>query len=65
MISTADRNQKKLLEAFAAIKDRTCIRLVPRKSQWDYIIFNGASSKCNSYVGKIGGDQTVSLKKNS
>lgn len=49
----------------AAIKEwsqKTCIRFVERTNEQDYIRFiNGGAGKCHSHVGRIGGEQIISI----
>lgn len=47
----------KVLEAY------TCLKFVTRKTQPDYITFRSKSG-CSSYLGKVGGEQIVSVNKN-
>ena len=40
----------------------TCVRLVPRTTEVDYLMI-GSGKGCHSRVGKIGGEQEVSYQK--
>ncbi|RWS10323.1 Astacin-like metalloprotease toxin [Dinothrombium tinctorium] len=47
-------------EAIAHIERQTCVKFVPRKDEKNYVfIFSG--SGCYSHVGRIGGEQRLSL----
>lgn len=41
---------------------KTCIKFVPRSSQYDYVEFEGKRTGCWSSVGKIGGKQVINLQ---
>ncbi|XP_066548851.1 astacin-like metalloendopeptidase isoform X2 [Amia ocellicauda] len=58
--SYSSLNVKKITDAFADFQQYTCIRLVPRNGEIDYIAFNPLSG-CYSNVGQTGGEQVVSL----
>lgn len=40
----------------------TCVRLVPRTTETDYVMIT-AGKGCHSRVGKIGGEQEISYQK--
>lgn len=48
--------------AFSAYRKNTCIRFVPRTNQRDYISIESGRSGCWSFIGRIGGRQTVNLQ---
>jgi hypothetical protein len=39
----------------------TSIRLVPRTTEFDYIVFKRSDGSCNSAIGRSGGPQTINL----
>ncbi|KAI1715589.1 astacin (Peptidase family m12A) domain-containing protein [Ditylenchus destructor] len=53
-----------IAQAFDEYKDKTCVRFVPRQeSDHDYVyIKRNTGYGCSSYVGRAGGNQTVSLE---
>jgi len=53
-------NQTRALDAMAAIEAEANIKFIPRTSQTDYIRFRNSTGN-NSYVGEIGGAQTVNI----
>ena len=40
-------------------EDHTCLRFTLRNSESDYVEYNNKQRSCYSYLGKIGGNQTV------
>ncbi|XP_046645314.1 hatching enzyme 1.2-like [Daphnia pulicaria] len=48
-------------EAFALYEANTCITFVERTNQRDYVSVQKTGGGCYSYVGRIGGAQTLSL----
>jgi len=56
--STTDK--AKIAQAFAKYAARTCLRMVPRTTQSNYVSII-RDSGCYSYVGRIGGGQKLSL----
>uniref|UniRef100_A0A914VE07 Metalloendopeptidase n=1 Tax=Plectus sambesii TaxID=2011161 RepID=A0A914VE07_9BILA len=53
-----------IAQAFDEYKEKTCVRFVPREdSDFDYIyIKRNQAFGCSSYVGRAGGNQTISLE---
>lgn len=43
-------------------KKHTCIRLIPRTNQKDYIKIVSDNTGCWSYIGRIGGEQKLNLQ---
>ncbi|CAG0906900.1 unnamed protein product, partial [Darwinula stevensoni] len=44
-----------------SFQDNTCIRFTPRSGQSDYIHIAKWGQGCSSYVGRAGGEQSLSL----
>jgi len=42
-------------------EDRTCLRFTVRNGEGDYVEYNNKRRRCSSYVGRIGGNQTVNV----
>jgi len=59
----ASAQKKKIIEAMNHIQSNTCIRFVERIYSDDYIYIHSGDG-CSSQLGKIGGQQNLSLKKN-
>ncbi|XP_008335311.1 low choriolytic enzyme-like [Cynoglossus semilaevis] len=58
-----DEQRKMIQDILRDFNRKTCVQFIERSSQRDYIqIFSG--SGCWSYVGRIGGRQLLSLRKN-
>ncbi|CAG7660627.1 unnamed protein product [Allacma fusca] len=54
-----------ILETFYTIESYTCVTFVERSNEEDYVIVMlGETGDCDSYVGKIGGAQTLTLSVN-
>ncbi|MBC8165825.1 MAG: DUF4214 domain-containing protein [Bryobacteraceae bacterium] len=60
VIEAALPNQARVLDAISHWNTRTGIRIIPRTSQSDYVLFR-PSGGCNSYVGRVGGLQEINL----
>ncbi|KAL7633442.1 UNVERIFIED_CONTAM: hypothetical protein RMT77_016313 [Armadillidium vulgare] len=59
--SAYDTNERAVIaKAMSAFHDSTCIRFVPRNDEKDYIFITKGSG-CSSAVGRVGGQQTVTL----
>ncbi|XP_064611242.1 uncharacterized protein LOC135475322 isoform X2 [Liolophura sinensis] len=57
-----DAHEMALLKsAFSDITEQTCVQFVPRTTEEDYIYINNTQQGCYSYVGRIGGQQVLSL----
>jgi len=56
----SSKDIKKIEKAFASYASKTCLRIVKRTTEKDYVSIVRAGG-CWSYVGKIGGKQKVSL----
>lgn len=54
-----------LSDAFEEYHTKTCVKLIPRTNEEDYVVFANAKTGCWSHVGKVGGPQTVNLQSNS
>ncbi|KAK0155457.1 High choriolytic enzyme 1 [Merluccius polli] len=55
-------DKKKIQNAMQSFHQRTCVRFVPRRNQYDYISFENKEG-CYSALGKTGGRQVLSLNK--
>ena len=42
-------------------EDHTCLRFTLRNGERDYVKYNNKERACWSYIGKIGGDQTINV----
>lgn len=51
-----------IMKAISEYHAKTCLKFVPRRSERDYISFEGSNSGCWSSVGRIGGKQTVNIQ---
>ncbi len=52
----------RLLENSTKIGDKYCVKIVPRTTERDYVrVYAGGG--CSSYIGRIGYEQVISLKK--
>jgi len=61
MEGISNENKKKILAAMNEFKRKTCVRFIQRRRQeFDHLVFR-SSDQCNSYVGKIGGAQTINM----
>ncbi|XP_078540503.1 embryonic protein UVS.2-like isoform X4 [Lissotriton helveticus] len=60
----AGRHQALIREALEDFNTLTCIKLVNRTTETDYLSITSANG-CWSYIGKVGGGQTVSLEESS
>jgi len=59
----ADYDQLNLIhEAIKEYEKYTCIQLRPRTDEEDYVKFVSYNTGCWSYVGKIGGEQSINLQ---
>merc|ERR1712110_699368 len=57
-----ENERANIARAIIEFEKNTCIRVIPRTTETDYVsIFRG--SGCWSYLGKVGGKQELSLKK--
>lgn len=56
-------SQLVLSKAIYQFKTRTCIRFIKRKKEPDYVIFSSRRNGCFSYIGRLGGPQTINLEK--
>lgn len=54
--------KKKLLSAFRVIEAYTCVRFTTKQHEEDFITIRSKAG-CSSYLGKVGGEQIVSLNK--
>jgi Astacin (Peptidase family M12A) len=60
--STALAEKFAIRQGLKELESRTCVRFLPRTSQKDYVdIINDQG--CYSFIGKIGGRQTISLQR--
>nr|XP_012563410.1 unnamed protein product [Hydra vulgaris] len=48
-----------LMEAIEEFKKRTCIKLVPRTNESDYVIYTSEEDTCSSHIGRQGGPQKI------
>ncbi|XP_078540504.1 astacin-like metalloendopeptidase isoform X5 [Lissotriton helveticus] len=62
--SYTGRHQALIREALEDFNTLTCIKLVNRTTETDYLSITSANG-CWSYIGKVGGGQTVSLEESS
>ncbi|XP_028253705.1 low choriolytic enzyme-like [Parambassis ranga] len=60
---TYDNTEKNvILQAMAAFEPKTCIRFIPRGTQWEYLSIEPRYG-CFSMLGRIGDKQVVSLQR--
>lgn len=55
-------DKKKIVSALRVIEAYTCVKFFTRQSEEDFITFRSKSG-CSSYLGKVGGEQIVSVNK--
>ncbi|KAG5668438.1 hypothetical protein PVAND_016378 [Polypedilum vanderplanki] len=58
-----NKDKEEIMYAMEYIETHTCIDFVPRSKEADFLLIYSGEG-CSSYIGKIGGQQLVSLKKN-
>ena len=63
-IDAAIPNQQRITDAVQHWNDNTRLRLVPRIDQANYVRFVRRASGCSSFVGMIGGVQSINLGDN-
>lgn len=59
---TASKQKSTLVKAIEEINLKTCLNLIPKTNQKDYLIFKNDPSGCWSSIGRIGGPQVVNLE---
>ena len=42
-------------------EDRTCLRFTLRSGESDYVLYNNKKRTCSSYIGRLGGNQTINM----
>uniref|UniRef100_F4MI70 Metalloendopeptidase n=1 Tax=Phlebotomus perniciosus TaxID=13204 RepID=F4MI70_PHLPE len=63
--SDVNAEQREYIElGLQNIADNTCIRFTRRTNQADYVQVTTDATGCSSYVGRVGGMQTLKLKSN-
>lgn len=64
-IFPAESHANYIKKAMKEIEAVTCLKFVDRTDEKDYIHVTGDTTGCSSYIGRIGGAQTVKLAPNS
>ncbi|XP_048582071.1 uncharacterized protein LOC5504275 isoform X5 [Nematostella vectensis] len=54
-------HQNAIERAVAELNSRTCIRLVARNNENDYVKIDGSQNGCSTLIGRQGGEQTMIL----
>lgn len=62
VITTGFQNPQMVTAAIARYTAQTGIRLVPRTTEQDYVVFTQADSGCYSMVGRVGGAQPINVE---
>lgn len=56
-----ERKRAEILEAIETINAQTKVTIQPRKYERDYVYIAYSANECNSYVGRIGGQQLIRI----